>query len=204
MIKPLQKIAQILARKANIPGVAGDQEVIYYGLQFIVYNFVTFISVLFVAWIFDILPFTLAAYASSFSLRIFTGGRHAAGPGICFVFSVASLCLAGAFSRYLGHILPVNLLYILAALTIVFTLFCIIKYTPVIIASKSLSNARLKQQKIISLIVWGNWSTILFLQFAGIFRLNPGLAVAIALGMLIQDISVLPFPKGIFCNKERR
>jgi|GEM_PF-905821 len=192
MPQPLRKFSNILARETSLSGAAGDQNVLYYGLQFLVYNLFTFTTVTLIAWIMGILPSVLAVYLASITLRIFTGGRHATGPVICFAASVASIIFTGFIAAHLGPLLQTSHLVITAFIVTVFTLWCVLKYSPVLISSKNFGPNRIKGQKKAAVLVTLFWFGITVLHLSATFPLPPGPALAIPAGMLLQDISLLP------------
>lgn len=189
---PLKKLAAILASQTDLSGPAGDKEVIYYGLQFLFYNLLNLAAIVILAWLIGIFDYTLFAYIASYSLRVFTGGRHTRAPLPCFILSVGSIILIGYSAASLGKVLPLGFLQIFSILIALLSLYSTIKFAPVLVPSKTFTRKRKRLQKTGAIVVWSLWCMVLTLDFTGLLNLKQGIILSILLGMLVQVLSLLP------------
>jgi len=186
----IDKISRLLAQETSSSSASSDAEIYAYALKILLLNISAAAGIIVVSWMLGTLPVTLVTWAAAFSLRVVAGGRHQPGPVTCLlttvgIFTALGYLVTAVAPRMQEFIVPVS------ALGLVFTLYVIITYAPVTIASKQFSPAKRSKLKMTSVGVVVLWAAVV-LAPAPATAGHQAAALGITAGLVTQAISLLP------------
>ncbi|WP_027364404.1 accessory gene regulator B family protein [Desulfotruncus alcoholivorax] len=193
MTSIISHFSRYLAQKAGNytknPGL--NSEIFAYALMIILVNVTAFGGILLFSWLLGTIKATLLIWSAFISLRIFSGGRHQAGPVTCWALTVAVFTLLGFL---VTNIAPFTAQYALEieAAGFIFALYAVIAHAPVTIASKKFKQVKKSRLKTASTVVIIIWASFVFNPSVIAADRNPSWPLAITTGLVAQSFSILP------------
>lgn len=161
------------------------QKEIEYGLYCLFLLVINFVGLFLLALLFSVLPHLLIVLFGVGTLRIFSGGRHAKTPAICFITTAIFYFFIIGFALYFPLKMPILTLFFIVSL------FLILKFAPADTPQKLIGNIKHRQHlKYLSLL----WLSACYI--VAIF-LQPNIATMIIMGNFIQSLTIIPTQKEV-------
>ncbi|MDT3698018.1 MAG: accessory gene regulator B family protein [Thermincola sp.] len=185
-------LSKYLARELHLEQKESDT--IRYGLEIIIGAVIKGLIIIGLSYIFRILPFVLAALATSGLFKLLSGGAHCNTFGRCLIFSIIALLGIGGLAPELGRSVNEKGMILLVLLSTIVGLYAVKKWAPVDTPNKPITKKekkeRYRQLSLLYVFAWGLGITLLiiFTKTTGPFSL----VLASIGGLLIQTFSLTP------------
>jgi accessory gene regulator B len=180
----LRAVAVNLARESG-----RSADVIEYGLKVGLYNLAGIIGVIVVGYALGVFSAALTAYVASGSLRLASGGGHAATPLRCIVLTSLQFGAIGLVAHYGGPLCAGLPLVIGSAIVLAWVLYAILRFAPRDVPNKPINKERGRRLKKWAVIIWCVWTVLIVWALAGV---SAGLILSALLGLGFQGLSLVP------------
>ncbi len=192
-------MTRLKALAVNLSRESGrNVEVIEYGLKVGLYNLAGMFGVAGVGWAAGVLPYAMAAYIASGTMRLAGGGGHTTTPVRCIILTSVQFGLVGLIGYHAGPLLAGPPLYAVAAGILLFLLYAVLRFAPRDTPNKPINRERGRRLKRWAVIVWAFWAGVIaWAQVAGV---SAALVLPVLLGLGVQGLALVPGPQSRICE----
>ena len=170
-------------------------DILRYGFEVIIGENVKIITLFFLAYLLELTPYVLVSFLTVGIYRLFSGGYHSETYERCFIHSLILFLAMGKMTQILFTYfkLSVTLLFTIAIVTFIWTLWIAIKWAPAETMNKPLSSVEKNRQKKLSLgwvLLWFIVISYLLLGFP--FEKTGFIILGTLIAHMFQSFSVTP------------
>lgn len=189
----LRAIAVNLSRESG-----RSVEVVEYGLKVGLYNLAAVFGVTGVGYAAGVLPYAMAGYVASGTMRLTGGGGHTTTPVRCIVLTSIQFGLVGLVGYHAGPFVAGPPLHAMAAGILLFLLYAVLRFAPRDTPNKPIGRERGRRLKRWAVIVWAFWAGVIaWAQLAGV---SAALVFPVLLGLGVQGLALVPGPQSKQCR----
>ncbi|AZK59032.1 Accessory regulator protein AgrB [Candidatus Desulforudis audaxviator] len=199
MCRVHEDMSQLRALAVNLSRESGrNVDVIEYGLKVGLYNLGGMFGVAGVGWAAGVLPYALAGYVASGTMRLAGGGGHTTTPVRCIILTSVQFGLVGLIGYHVGPLVAGPPLYGISAGILLFLMYTVLRFAPRDTPNKPISRERGRRLKRWAVIVWAFWAGVIaWAQVAGV---SAALVLPVLLGLGVQGQALVPEPQSKQCG----